>query len=85
MGKEYYENTKIKSEKTYKNDKLDGIIKVYYTNTQLQYQASFKNGFQEGISTQYYENGNIKKKILYKDGKVTDTLSYEKDELLKQK
>ena len=44
----YYENGNLKSEFSYKNDKLEGVGKRYSESGELISEANFKNGKKEG-------------------------------------
>ena len=65
---EYFENGQLKSEKNYKDNKLDGQATKWFENGQIMVLVNFKEGNLHGQSTEWYENGQIKFKGIYKDG-----------------
>jgi len=65
---EYKFGKKIE-ERTYKNGKLEGSVKVYDERTfKLKQEAEYKNGLQDGFFRYYDENGNITLEYEYKNG-----------------
>ena len=65
--KSYHENSQLKSEGNFKDNKKEGLWKWYYENSQLKYEGIFKDGKQEGLWKWYYENGQLEKEINYTD------------------
>ena len=51
-----YENGKLEHEISYKNGKIEGIIKSYYPNGKLEEEQTYKNNVRDGITKRYYEN-----------------------------
>jgi antitoxin component YwqK of YwqJK toxin-antitoxin module len=65
---EYKFGKKIE-ERTYKNGKLEGSVKVYDERTfKLKQEAEYKNGVQDGFFRYYDENGNVTLEYEYKNG-----------------
>ena len=65
---EYKFGKKIE-ERTYKNGKLEGAVKVYDERTfKLKQEAEYKNGLQDGFFRYYDENGNVTLEYQYKNG-----------------
>jgi antitoxin component YwqK of YwqJK toxin-antitoxin module len=65
---EYKFGKKIE-ERTYKNGKLEGSVKVYDERTfKLKQEAEYKNGLQDGFFRYYDENGNVTLEYQYKNG-----------------
>ena len=57
IKKQCYPSGNLRMEKSYKNGKLDGIIKVYYENGELGAERIYKNGKLQSIHI--YKNGKI--------------------------
>jgi antitoxin component YwqK of YwqJK toxin-antitoxin module len=69
--REYYKSGKLKSERSYNEEKqLHGPYNIYYENGQLQEEEIYKNGFFDGPHKTYYENGQLKSEAFYKNGKA---------------
>jgi len=65
-SKMYYENGKLSSEAIFKNDKLDGLIKVFNQYGNIESGTVYNDGKRvEGAV--YYENGQIKQDIMFKN------------------
>ena len=67
--KEYYKSGKLKAERNYKNNTVEGMGKQYYENGELMAERNFKDGKLEGIEKQYHESGELFSVSNYKDGK----------------
>jgi len=65
----YYSNGKLKSEKIYKNNKLNGIYKTYNSDGNLSSEGNYKEGKKEGLWKSYHKNGQLESERNYKDGK----------------
>lgn len=69
----YYENGKMKAERTYKiiegDTVLHGCGKLFYPSGQLQVELSYKEGKKQGSVKGYYENGMLEHVGWYKDDK----------------
>lgn len=77
---EYWDNGNIKSETTYKNANLEGIVKWYHENGNIQAEYNYENGKKEGISKKYYGNGNLEYEEHWKDDKLNGVVkSYYKN------
>lgn len=77
MWKEFYPSGTIKSEVTYRDDKMDGYLKEYSANGSLLNTTKYINGILQqnppelaklDIKYVYHDNGNIKFSATYKDG-----------------
>lgn len=62
---EHYANGKLKSERTFKDSKLEGLCRWYYENGQLKTEGVFKNGEAVGEVKYYEENGKPKELTPY--------------------
>ena len=67
---EYFENGQLKSEKNYKDNKLDGQTTEWYRNGQNKYITNFKDGKRVGKWTWWHNNGQIGQEGNFKDGKA---------------
>ncbi|OGX30187.1 MAG: hypothetical protein A2787_06510 [Omnitrophica WOR_2 bacterium RIFCSPHIGHO2_01_FULL_48_9] len=67
--KDYYPNEKLKSEKTYKDYKLDGLSREYYESGQLSSETSYREGQRDGVSTRYFPNGQMESQVTYYKGR----------------
>ena len=65
---EYWPNGKVRWERTYKNDKLDGVSKQYDEAGTLREETNFKDGKKDGIYRSYYSDGKLRTEVNYKDG-----------------
>jgi antitoxin component YwqK of YwqJK toxin-antitoxin module len=64
-----YKFGKIIEERSYKNDKLDGVSKTYYDRSfKLKQEVQYKDGKQDGYFRYYDEDGNITLEYEYKNG-----------------
>ena len=65
--KEFYHNGKVRSEISYKGDKLDGIRKEYYETGKLIVQIPYKDGILNGVLKVYYRSGKLEFEIPFKN------------------
>jgi antitoxin component YwqK of YwqJK toxin-antitoxin module len=66
---ENYETGELKSEKHYKNGKLDGPVTHWYKSGKTKLSGYYKDGWEDGVWTTQYESGEKKSKTHYKDRK----------------
>lgn len=66
--KEYYDNGNLKSSKTFKSKKENGVSLDYYENGNLKSSRKFKDDVLNGESIFYNEDGTIFKKEIYSKG-----------------
>jgi len=59
IKKEYYPGGQLKSEKPFKDGKIEGMVKLYYENGRLKNEVSYKNDEPDGVYKGYDENGNL--------------------------
>ena len=66
-----YPNGHKRSERNYKDGKLDGLVTswTWYENGQKESEGNYKDGKQEGLETLWDENGQKESESNYKDGK----------------
>lgn len=83
----------VASTATYRNGKIDGVLKYYHTNGQLKTDALYIDGNPEGAYTTYYADsvatephGKIEYTCTYKNGERNGTAQwyYENGQLCKQ-
>jgi len=67
--KDYYPDSKIQLEGSYKNDKRDGTWIFYYKNGNKWSEAEYIDGINNGKTLTWFENGNKRYEGFYKDGK----------------
>lgn len=79
-----HENGQLASEGTYKDGKVDGVVKGWYENGQLRIEAFHKasvagatdgadkdwSAGADGVWKTWYENGQLKSESTYKDRKA---------------
>ena len=70
----YYENGNIRTEGTYKNDIMVGVIKEYNEDGTLKSERTYVNGKKEGPAVYYYADGRTKNKT-YVNGKSQSSSS----------
>lgn len=82
VWKEFYENGKIKSEKKYKDDLVDGYVKTYDSKGNLQNTEKFNNGKEVknapelaklDVYKDFYEDGTMKYEGGYINGMPVGT------------
>ena len=66
--KEYYENGRVKTIRTYKQGVPEGISQFYYDNGDPMFTHNYSNGNKDGLSRWYYRNGMVKYEYEYKGG-----------------
>jgi len=62
-----YEYSKVKEERFYLNNLLEGTLKKYYSNGKVQEESNFENGKREGVSRWYDQEGNLTIEYEYRD------------------
>jgi antitoxin component YwqK of YwqJK toxin-antitoxin module len=72
-NKFYYENGKISSEGTMRDNKPDGYWKNYYDNGKIKIEGNRKNFLLDSLWKFYDSKGKITKSITYKEGKKNGT------------
>jgi|GEM_PF-3245167 antitoxin component YwqK of YwqJK toxin-antitoxin module len=60
LAKKYYDNGKIKVEKSYKNGKAEGASKLYDENGDFKVMASYEKGTMKGLWRVAKKDGNIR-------------------------
>ena len=65
----YSDEGAILKEQYYKDDKLEGPVKLYNGLGQLKAEGAYKKNRKHGIWT-YYENGKVSEKIKYPQNKI---------------
>jgi antitoxin component YwqK of YwqJK toxin-antitoxin module len=65
--KYFNENGTIRTERTYKDGKRDGVSKIYRENGMFIIELPFKNGKKEGIMKLYGKNGKLSSETSYKN------------------
>ncbi len=86
--KDYYEDGQLMWEKSYGNEKLDGIAEECCPDGNLNYEGRFKNNELTGIINEYYISGALMREWDYRDQKqgiVVVKEYYENGQLLSQK
>lgn len=64
----YYPDGKIKIEKPYVNNKINGILKGYYPSGALKEEVTFSDNEENGPFTEYHPNGTVHWKGQYLNG-----------------
>jgi len=66
---EFFEGGEVKSKSTsYKDGKLDGVLRIWFENGQISSEDSYKDGLMHGTSGEWYDNGQKKMDMKFKDG-----------------
>ncbi len=65
-----YDNGVVSDKVTFKNKKLDGLVKRYYRNGQIKEESNYVAGDLNGTFKEYYNNGRIKSEYNYKDDEL---------------
>ena len=64
------------SEKTYKNEKENGLLTQWWDNGNKRQEVPYKDGLVDGLWTEWYENGHKKSEINYikgsREGLITE-------------
>ena len=92
VKKEYYPNGVLKAERTYRDNKLNGITRIYYDNGRFKFEWNFKDGKRDGISKLYFKGGilaeglgesTLMQEVIFKKGQRDGTSKryYENGEL----
>ena len=63
----YYENGNIRTEGTYKNDIMVGVIKEYNEDGTLKSERTYVNGKKEGPAVFYWANGDREERTYVND------------------
>ena len=63
----YHDNGAIKSERNFKDGKLEGGYKNYYENGVLKEEGTYKDDKLEGTVKRYYASGRLKSQEVYRD------------------
>ncbi|WBX71068.1 nuclear transport factor 2 family protein [Tenacibaculum retecalamus] len=74
--KEYYDNGKLKTFGTKKNDKKTGEWKYYYNSGALRIVGKYKDGKDIGKRKYYHQNGTLRAIGNYENGKMTGLWKY---------
>jgi hypothetical protein len=64
----FYPNGLKKSEKNYKDGKMDGLLTKWFPNGQKILEGNFKDGKPHGLTIVYDKYGAESNRITYKDG-----------------
>jgi antitoxin component YwqK of YwqJK toxin-antitoxin module len=67
--REYLYST-LKEERNYRNDKIEGTVKVYYDTGKIMEEGNYKNGTRDGVSKWYDQEGKVTIEYEYKDGQL---------------
>jgi antitoxin component YwqK of YwqJK toxin-antitoxin module len=70
IGITMWNEKQIKSETSFKNGKIDGIVKQFHEKGKLQVQSFWKEGKGNGELKEYYENGQLLTEGVFKDGRM---------------
>ncbi|NJN41431.1 MAG: toxin-antitoxin system YwqK family antitoxin [Flammeovirgaceae bacterium] len=65
-----FENSIVKEERFYKNDKLEGRVRIFYPDGKIMEEGSYKNGTRHGISKWYDQAGFVTIEYEYKNGEL---------------
>lgn len=57
----------LKSEATYINDNIEGMLQIFYDTGVLREESYFKTGKREGLCKIYHPNGVLKSQVNYQD------------------
>ena len=76
---EFHENGQKKSERNFKDGKLDGLSTRWYENGQKKSKLNFKDGKLDGLSTSWYENGQKKSENNNKVGKLMTAIVWKRN------
>ena len=70
----YHSNGKLKSEKNYKNNKLNGDYKTYNLDGKLSLEGNYKEGKKDGVFRKYNINGQLSEEADYKNNKIIGSI-----------
>ncbi|BDS13740.1 toxin-antitoxin system YwqK family antitoxin [Aureispira anguillae] len=65
----------LMTERTYVQNKIEGLEKIYFANGQVDGEFTYKDGVHDGVFKYYYEDGTLKQQGSYKAGKMEGVLS----------
>ncbi len=68
--KTYWENGKLQSELSYKNDKLNGRAVWYFENGLMEQEAYYLDNVLNGSMKRWYSNGRLETESVYINGKL---------------
>jgi hypothetical protein len=77
--KQYSDTGNLFREASYKNGKLNGLVKNYSKNRRLKSVINYVNGMKDGESIQFYENGSKYLEILYNSDSIKLKKKYHKN------
>lgn len=74
----YYfsDGKRIFSEETYKNGKLNGLLKNYYNNGRVTEETMYRDGKKEGLSKIFSDQGTLIEAVNYSQGKLNGLAKY---------
>ena len=94
IRKTFYENGKIKTERTFVDGIEHGPAKGWFESGQLEFEAFKENGLVQGLVKNYYENGNLRiennfidqvkegeEKLYYDTGQLAELNNYQNNQL----
>lgn len=73
----HYDDGKIKSECSYKNNMLNGISTHYYKSGKVKAKENYKENKLEGLSIYYYESGRLMSEENYRSGKLINRRTFD--------
>jgi antitoxin component YwqK of YwqJK toxin-antitoxin module len=79
---EYFENGKIKSEKTFLDTIRDGPYKIWYQNGEICSTGQYKNGELTGICVEYDSLGRRHREILFIGDSLQQMIVYHKNGII---
>jgi antitoxin component YwqK of YwqJK toxin-antitoxin module len=65
-----YKSGRMRSKRTYKDGKLDGLRTRWHENGKQEDESNYKDGKQHGLHTWWHLNGRKQGEITYEDGKL---------------
>ena len=69
VKKEYWGEGKLKSEKHYKDEKIDGFFTIWHKNGNKHYKTHFKDDKKDGPASAWYKDGKKRYEKNYKNGR----------------
>ncbi len=66
-GVTYYNNGKLRTKVSFRNNKLNGTVRMYYKSGELYRVTNYREGKAEGMRISYYKNGKVMSEVPYKD------------------
>lgn len=79
---EYFDNGKIRSEKTYLDTIKDGPYKIWYRNGEIRSIGQYKNGELTGICTEYDSLGRRYREVLCIGDSLRQMIVYHKNGII---